>query len=507
MDRSNGNRGHGQRADGRAIALAGLPDGAVEDGALRWSNGAGFRLPGGQRVYIVSLGPLHYRDADWQEYDLRFRPEAGNYAHQLRAADFDLRVAARPNAETLVRLERGGNYLCLSPQAIEMQQPVEGSDPQIDTVGSPGDTLGESIDQSDDQLTRTGRLHYPDAMGPGLNLELQPTERGLSKRVTLSGPPSLPGVISGDATLRLRWLCNTNLTARIAGQEFGGKPVIADGPVDLVDRDGRVIWHWPRPWAIDARGQRCLGRLALSPARGQLLVELLYPLAWFGQVVYPVVLDPDTYYGEDTDGEIYGDNADYATAHATADAIYAGVVLFDVGQTNDYYVMRAYVEFDTSGIAADQIVTRATLTLTANLDKSSTDFDILIYMFDWVSPLTAGNMEANYDGALAATAGSVIWRNTSGMALDTPYVSPVLATSWINPAGCTRYALLSSRDAAANQPPGGPGGNEYINIHSQTCAVAAHRPYLTIYTAPTAALGRGLRSEDLGFKPGALELL
>lgn len=476
-------RGSATRADGRPIVLAGLPDGAVENDKLRWKHGAGFHLPSGQRVHIVSLSPLHYQDAaEWQEYDLRFEPESGIYAHRLRLADFDLRIAARANAQQLLRLEcSSGRHLRLKLLDLVTHQP--GTPPQIATVGAATNATGQGVRQGDEELTRVEELHFPAALGVGRDLILQPREQGLSKRVMLATVPPLPGVIADVDTLRLRWLCNTNLTPRIDGVEWSGELLETESPIELV-ADGQVYWSWARPTAVAANGKRCYGCLAITSDGGHFRVEALFPLTWIRDAIYPVMLDPDTYYGEDTDGEIYGDDLVYATAQSTADAIYGGAANFDVGQTTDYWVMRSFMEFDTSGIAADQIVTKLTLTMTVGSDDSGTDFDVLIHKYDWASPLVAGNMEANYDGLLAATAGGVVWRNTSGMDLLTPYVSPALDTSWIDPAGMSRYGLISSRDIAVIQP----SEDEYINIFSQTAGVVARRPYLTIYTAPKAAL-------------------
>ena len=191
-----------------------------------------------------------------------------------------------------------------------------------------------------------------------------------------------------------------------------------------------------------------------------------------------------TIYAESTDGYIVGESDAYATARATSSYDVTDTNFLGVGQEFDgdnYFVIRGYLEFDTSGIDDDAEIEDVNLTLTVNDDESGTTFNVNIHKCTWTSPITAGNRESNYDTALTSTLDQ-IWRNTNGI-IGTPYTSPSLDTTWVSKTGLTQYALLSARDVAATQP----SGTEYILVYPKEAATQAYRPYLTIKYTPSCS--------------------
>ena len=191
-----------------------------------------------------------------------------------------------------------------------------------------------------------------------------------------------------------------------------------------------------------------------------------------------------TVYTEATNGHIYGLDAVYANARNTANNHSVGAGAFNVGQliAGVFFDWRGFLGFDTSGLGLGVVVTGVTLTMTLKTDTSTTDFNLMIVEYNWASPIVAGNREANYDGALAAAGGSndVLWRNTNGIAVDTPYTSAALRPTWINRTGMTYLALLSQESIDASEPP----DSEYAALYAVAEATQAWRPYLTIATAP-----------------------
>lgn len=173
----------------------------------------------------------------------------------------------------------------------------------------------------------------------------------------------------------------------------------------------------------------------------------------------------------------YGSNAAYATARSTSSNVSGGAF---IGQTYlaGYAVYRSFIRFDTSGLPDNAVITGAQLQLSVNTDTSVTDFDIEIVKMDWQSPINSYR-EVNYDGALAGTVDAV-WRNTAGIATNTPYLSPPLDISRINRTGWTYYALRSNRDGLGITPT----GDESIKLNNHTAALNL-RPQLLIsyYTA------------------------
>lgn len=189
-----------------------------------------------------------------------------------------------------------------------------------------------------------------------------------------------------------------------------------------------------------------------------------------------------------SDGYVAGVNATYLTARATASSKWDSLTYLEVGQqysigSGDYTIYRGLLKFDTSAIPADATITQANVKLVSVYDGSTTDFDVYLVQTNWAAqdPLSTGNMDAAFDAALTGTL-DALWRNTSGMSLNTQYTSANLDTSYITKGGTTYYGLVSKRDRDGTEPI----GNELIDIATANNATAAYRPVLTVTydTAP-----------------------
>jgi hypothetical protein len=167
-----------------------------------------------------------------------------------------------------------------------------------------------------------------------------------------------------------------------------------------------------------------------------------------------------------------GANAVYATARSTYST---GTNIAYIGQrllAGTYTCYRSFYAFPTGTIEDSATINDVTLTLTCQGDSSDTDFDVEIVKCAWASIYT----DTAYDLALSADADSSIWRNTSGMALDTPYTSGSLSGAWIVKTGDTKYALRSSLDTTATPPT----GYENIQLYSWNDADVTRRPTLKV---------------------------
>lgn len=194
------------------------------------------------------------------------------------------------------------------------------------------------------------------------------------------------------------------------------------------------------------------------------------------------------YVGSSVDVMIFGYNdGSYATARSTAYSYHdtAFYISDSLGQHKvgtEYFVYRQFFKFDTSAIPDGATILSKKLRLTAYSDESNTDFDVEILAHDWSGsdPITNANKETPYDGCLAVT-DKIVWRNTSGMSLNTPYESPELDYITINKTGLTYLSLRSNRDKAGTAPV----GPERISIYHVDIATAAYRPYLVITYSTT----------------------
>lgn len=206
---------------------------------------------------------------------------------------------------------------------------------------------------------------------------------------------------------------------------------------------------------------------------------------------YPIMIDPD-YSGTTADGQILGESSGYSTARNTATSLQVTATTMLVGQaygSSTYTVARAFLKIDTSGIPDTDTVSQVNLKMVVVNENSTQDFSIVIRKYDWSTrdPIAAGNMEANYDGCLAATSDDNIWRNTAdGVVVNTQYSSGNLNTAWVSQTGYTYYGLLSSRDISSSAPV----GSEAENFATQNHATTAYRPVLTVTHASSSRAGR-----------------
>lgn len=208
--------------------------------------------------------------------------------------------------------------------------------------------------------------------------------------------------------------------------------------------------------------------------------------AWLDKAVYPVVIDPD-FAGGATYATIVGGAWSGTGARASSIGIYTNEVrIGQLRQTTSYCrAYRGYLTFDTSSIPDTDTVNQSNIALVCVSDNSTKrDFDVAIHKYDWnaleVDITNATKRETAYDGLKASAADAAIWRNTSGMSVNTQYTSGNLSTAWVSKTGKTYYGFMSSYDVANSDIPDTGEANEYINIGMPDHATVGYRPVLTV---------------------------
>lgn len=178
-----------------------------------------------------------------------------------------------------------------------------------------------------------------------------------------------------------------------------------------------------------------------------------------------------------TNNVVTGVSSSYSTARSTATNLYTAQL--DVGQakvSGNYYVVRGFLRFDTSGIPSYAKVCRANLRLAIKTDSSNTDFDVQILEHDWSAyyPITSGNRDNVFDECLSIT-DYFLWKNTNGLSVDTTYIGETMNAGYVNKTGYTYYSIRSSRDKSENEP----SGYENLEMHYITSSLSL-RPTLMI---------------------------
>jgi hypothetical protein len=300
------------------------------------------------------------------------------------------------------------------------------------------------------------------------------TEAGVREEIIIQSKPTSTGAGLDD------WLV---LETAVTGMSF------PDGQLDQFELEE---FRFPPPSTKDANND-------IAPckrfARTVGSIQYVYtgvPVSWLATAVYPVTIDPD--FSETHCAFIEGSSDVYLTARATATGIGVDQTYFFVGNRYAggpvYYTDRAFQKIDTSGIPDTSTVTQANLKLVCTADNSTTDCDVQIIEQDWsgTDPISDANKETPYDACLAAT-DYILWRNTSGMSINTQYTSSNLTPGYVNKTGSTYYSLRYSTDKAGTEP----SSAERITLASHAHATSAYRPVLTVlYATPLIATIGGL---------------
>jgi hypothetical protein len=467
----------------------------VERADKRWEHGVCFDNGDGTNTYLCYGAPVNYADAsgNWQEIDNRWKQGVAPWDLQMTDCQYKAYALKRFDAGRIVRLEKNSHYITYQPMTLGFTNDLD----QIQQIAIPQQVQGTVTDYGSDAIVQGGEIRWVGAYGAGLDFVYTPSTHFFSKILEVEtlarlGAPQQFILDSGNACLSLSFIFASDLDLWVDNAKWDARSKVdTANTVEFRDAAGVTHWTWRVPSATDAGGNNVTGKLRIKKQGASLYVSVLMPWSWLQGAVYPVQVDPDTYYGTTNDNTTRASNSDYATAHSSGGSVSpVGNNALDIAQafsSPTYFVYRAYLEFNTSGIDDALSVSQANLYLTCISDSTATDFNVRIHKFDWASPLSSANMLANWTGALSA-AYDADWRGTAGITTNTSYGSPDLDTSWVQKAGTTRYALLSSLDVSSTPPT----AYETFRIASQNHTTEAYRPYLSITTGAGEPAGAPL---------------
>ena len=458
-----------------------VKEGSTELTGKRNENQKVFQNPDGKEQYIIGSGPMHYQDGkNWQEINTQIASNDQGFEmlQSIYKAWFNRSFAdSQDDNKGIVKMEKDGYGIVVTPGDLAWDNGSSNS-----LISVPQDVSGE---------TNGNKVTYKNAYGPGLDFTYQTNDTKLTKNLTIPSLDSLPKPSNENTNLSLNLGFNLtkDMDIYVGNEKWDGQEIsYKDKPLQF-KKDGKLIWQFLPPKAWDSSSDNIIsGNTTLTKSGQNLSIVLIFPYTWLKTAQYPVTIDPDTYYGETTDGSLQGFGPIYTSAHSDYEG-YSNIPQYIYnGQSyngNNYGVYRSYIEFDTSGIDDAATVSSANLYLTVYQDISDTNFTVRIHEYTWTSPLSDGTGEQDYDGALVATTNAVDWRSTSGMSTNTPYASQPLRTAYIEKGATkTQYALLSNLDVAGTPT---PTNFEYLRIYPQEYATQAYRPYLSITAeaAPT----------------------
>jgi hypothetical protein len=481
------------RRDG--LQLNGVAPGAIELPEKRWEHGVFFDNKNGTCAFIISAF-VNYKDVNnvWQEIDNRWEPGTWHVSSEdwdYRMVQCGYRAYVKSKFDvggSLLRLEKDTHWLEYNPR--DLLWATDGEDEAL--VKHPQPIYATKTDIGADSLVQQGYLDWINAYGAGISFRYTPSTHFFAKELTINSlaelgtPPTRISTKPG-ACLQLGWMFSSDLDLYVDGVIWD-KTTKKDTGAAVVFKDvgGNTIWSWENPTATDAAGNTVAGTIRLIKRGTNLYsVSIQIPWPWLQTAMYPVVVDPTTYYGAADDGYIYGQGL-AAVAHATSYGSDATSTVFRVGVevasgVNTFW--RSFLSFVTSGITANYIVTAATLQVQCYGATSGGSNMCYLKQCNWATSLSA-NREADYDACDAAD--NDLWqKNINAMGSNAKYIYAV-DLSYIKTAGTTKYAFKCELDSGGYLAPMA----SYVDFFSFGSATQASRPQLSI-TAVMASRPEG----------------
>ncbi len=491
------------------------PD-AKEIPSKRSENTKVFRNTDGTEQYIVSGGPLHYKDGDkWCNIDSSIRPNKDNTGFTMDKSIYKANFGKNFLTDPLVNIVKDGQNLTVRPKELQFSTPTNNQ-----LISNPNNSDGTSNNKT---------LTYKDAYGPGLDFAYETNDFELQKKLNILTLASLPTPTIGaedkaDLSLKLNldYTVGDGLDIYINDKIWDGSEITTENQNIVFKKADKVVWQltpataWdnssPQGRTIsssssvekpttsyvipakagiqDSSNQSAniiTGKTTLTKTGNKISAAITFPYTWLKTAQYPVTIDPN-FNGSSNDMFLIGDDGwagVYSEAHDPVTLSYNDVNNLILGQQSNseanFLVNRVYLEFDTSSITDTDTVNYADLHLKPIFDASDTDFNIRINQQNWTygsgyETNWANTMTSDYDN---------LWQNTADIAADSYSTSSSLDTTWIKKDAATKYSLISDHDLSTTSP----GANEeYIGFYSQEDGVG-YQPYLSIVTTPAAAPG------------------
>lgn len=220
---------------------------------------------------------------------------------------------------------------------------------------------------------------------------------------------------------------------------------------------------------------------------------LTYVITFIGDELFPVMVDPTSVVATN-DGFLRASDVVYVTARDLTTANNAvNTTLNNIGQTNNYWVMRPFFSF---AIPAMGSCTAGSLFLEGGTDASTTNFGIYLHTATYSNPLAVGDF-ASFNGH--QTSGAY-----TGTILNDTWDTSSFSLNWneivLNAAGLTAVLAKSNSTlqlvalSKEDYDNSAPTGDEYVRFESSI--TAGKEPYLSItFTLPSVTT-RSILSKD-----------
>jgi len=184
--------------------------------------------------------------------------------------------------------------------------------------------------------------------------------------------------------------------------------------------------------------------------------------------------------GLNSSGEIYNQNANYATCRTAAVGtpnLGTGYITIGQNRMGDYSIFRGYLYFNTAGLSLASVAD-IQLVFTGSFDNSIQDFNIVVQSGQPSYPTNPNPVAADYD--MTKYAGNYGQLSSAAFVAEAENRITLSQDFLMNQMylGIVKICLRSSRDIAGNNP--GLMTPELVQIYSPDEPVATKRPKLEI---------------------------
>ncbi len=396
---------------------------------------------------------------------------------------------AKNTASKAVTFRTGETELYFSPAAADVP-PVSGRKVNSDT--------GELI-------------RYADALGSGVDLEVQLDTTQLRKEAVLKNTEAIQSLTAAGGFVEVPFLLEANEEIDVSdnGRLFSGS-LTTGNEVEVRGASGAVAYFLP-PLATDAAGNTVHIQIRYEQTSEGVRMTKLLPVAWLETAAYPVRTDTVVSYYSDLGGDGYvlkdassnwntvhdatvgTDNNAGATQARVETKTYSG---------NTYSISRILLPFDTSALPDDAVVDIASLRVYIgnpinDQDDDGNDF-LRVVQNTAASPTAITNDDYDQVGAIDNPTAGATDLDISNIAGPDHKTFTLNATgrSWINLTGYTKFGLREGHDVVDD--PITTGYISGVTVQTSETNGTTYDPYLQITyhsngapTAPTSLLTEG----------------
>ena len=204
---------------------------------------------------------------------------AGNGYYEATYAD-------NPTSGETVSFTRQGITIGLQPHSLNWNNALS----QLQQINMP---------QNVARTKNINSYEYPNAYGQGITLRYTNQWWGVKEEIIIESYSDL-GTIEqyvingGTPYLEANFILTTNAQKIIVeGAEWDKTTqTTTENEIYILDNEGNVLYHLPRPIAIDNEGNTIYGSYKLKKSGSKLYIGITIPQNWLATAAYPVKIDP-----------------------------------------------------------------------------------------------------------------------------------------------------------------------------------------------------------------------